>query len=693
MQTGDPQESLNFFREARSAFASAGDRLGEAEAISGMGRASVALKQYGQLLPWYKTKLRLAQKAGNLNHIASAQANLGDVYELKREFARAEAFYSLSLKGYRAVPNPLGEGRVLIHLAHVYSEQGKFPQAIAALTKARELKEKTGQVEEVAQIDYELASIHRKEGRLEDAKQAIQNTIAIIESQRLKMSAFDSRAAYFASVHQYYSLYIQLLMLLHAGNSQNHLAIAALEASERSKVRSLLDWLAGHGQDTPCDELLKKQAETPAALAPAAGSNVAPSPSETSPALTLDQIRAEIAGDDAVLLEYALGDEKSYVWVVNGEQLSAHELPSLKRLNELVQAFRAAVTARQARAGESNGAYLARIGKADRDYRRYRAQLSQILLGPVSLAGAKRIIIVPDGPLQYVSFAALSVPDEEGGRAILAAHHEVIMLPSASALGALRKAVALRPAPTATAAVFADPVYELHDTARPLPNASQGRGVAFEPPSVARSEWLDVHGSKHVPRLIWSGAEADEVGKLGNANQVFVARRFQASRDNVLNHDLGSYRIVHFATHGVADARHPERSGLVLSLFDTKGRPQDGYLRLSDIYGLKLSADLVVLSSCDSGLGKDLSSEGIIGLPRAFLRAGASSVIATLWKVDDQATAELMTYFYARLRQGKGPASALHESQVRLSQDPRWSHPYYWAAFVLQGDYRLSGVK
>jgi len=169
---------------------------------------------------------------------------------------------------------------------------------------------------------------------------------------------------------------------------------------------------------------------------------------------------------------------------------------------------------------------------------------------------------------------------------------------------------------------------------------------------------------------------------------VHVALDFDASRARVLTNGLAPFRLVHFATHGVVDSRHPEMSGLILSLVDRRGRRQDGYLRLGDIYKLKLSADLVVLSSCDSALGKDLESEGIIGLPRGFLYAGAKSVIASLWKVNDDATATLMSRLYARLKKGETPSSALRGAQLEMEKDEQWSNPYYWAAFVLQGEYR-----
>jgi len=163
---------------------------------------------------------------------------------------------------------------------------------------------------------------------------------------------------------------------------------------------------------------------------------------------------------------------------------------------------------------------------------------------------------------------------------------------------------------------------------------------------------------------------------------------FDASRTKVLGSELGRYRIVHFATHGLINNEHPELSGIVLSLFDPQGQSQNGFLRLHDIYNLHLPADLVVLSACSTGLGKDVKGEGLIGLTRGFMYAGASGVVASLWKVDDDATAELMKYFYQGMfTKGLSPSAALRDSQLKLSQQKRWQAPYYWAGFVIQGQY------
>jgi CHAT domain-containing protein len=168
----------------------------------------------------------------------------------------------------------------------------------------------------------------------------------------------------------------------------------------------------------------------------------------------------------------------------------------------------------------------------------------------------------------------------------------------------------------------------------------------------------------------------------------FEATGFEASRATVMRPDIGTYRILHFATHGLLNDEHPELSGVVLSLFDEKGQRQEGFLRLHDIYNLKLPVDLVVLSACNTGLGKDVRGEGLIGLTRGFMYAGASSVVASLWKVDDDATAELMRYFYVfMLKDGLSPAAALRKAQVSMSQQKRWQSPYYWSGFIIQGQY------
>jgi CHAT domain-containing protein len=683
-ETGDAEASLKNYSIARTLLAGVQDDLGEVEAITGMGKSLSAMRQYQRLLPLYKIKLNIAHRTGNVGHEASALADLGAVYELEHQYGKAKSFYWQALAVYKSAQHEYGVGDVLVRLAILSSKQGKAPEAIHFLEDARSLKEKTGQVGEVARINYELAIIYRRLGSLQDARSAIQKTIDIIETQRLKIADFDSRASYFSSVHKYYALYIQILMLLDRQDPGLGLAQLALEASEKSKVRALLDLLNASKEDSPCRELLQRQhAPLDAAkVYTAEKQDEFPAP----PVLNLKQIQAEI-GNDTALLEYVLGDEKSYVWYVDSNRVTAYELPRADKIRKLVREFRNALTARQPRPNENSlKKYKERVRQADLVYRKLAERLSQMLLGSMELAPAKRLLIVPDGPLQYVPFSALPLAPTGKNNNFLMSDHEVVFLPSVSALNALRKAGEKKPPATHTGVILADPVVE-RDDSRVTHVNNAGRNKSQEqPPSLSRA-WRDSQGSPRIIRLPGSRQEAQGIQEILKPD-VLVALDFNANRENILHGALEQFRYVHFATHGIIDVSHPEMSGLVLSLVNEQGHFQDGYLRLGDIYKLKLSADLVVLSACNSALGKDLESEGIIGLPRGFLYAGSKSVIASLWKVDDDAAADFMKGLYVRIKQGESPSSALRGVQLEMAQGHRWSEPFYWAAFTLQGDYK-----
>jgi CHAT domain-containing protein len=268
-------------------------------------------------------------------------------------------------------------------------------------------------------------------------------------------------------------------------------------------------------------------------------------------------------------------------------------------------------------------------------------------------------------------------------RSLIVRTHEIVNVPSASVLSALRSQTASRPAAPVTLAILADPVF---DPADPR--------VVRRTPSPTRSSALpgvssDSREPATLARLSFSREEADSIASLVAPGAVFKATDFKASRATLLDGTLGNYRLVHFATHGVLDSERPALSGLVLSRVDERGDPLDGYLRLHDIYNLHLTADLVVLSACQSALGKEFRGEGLIGLARAFMYAGVPRVVGSLWEVSDRATAELMKSFYAgMLQRHLRPAAALRAAQLELANDPRWSSPYYWAGFVLQGDWR-----
>jgi CHAT domain-containing protein len=393
--------------------------------------------------------------------------------------------------------------------------------------------------------------------------------------------------------------------------------------------------------------------------------------------LSLSEVQQKLLDENTILLEYALGEENSYLWAVSAGSYETHRLPARAVIEKPILLLRELLTAQENRPGEATRTRRLRIQEARTRYWKEAAALSDVLLGPVAARlGRKRLLIVSDGALQYLPFAALPVPNRPPGRdpVPLIVEHELIVLPSASTLSVLRDQTSGRKKADKWVAVIADPVFEAQDPRVQKEAAAPGRGFS---------------GSIRYPRLPSSRIEAEAIAALAPAGQALTAVGIKASRQLATSPELGQYRIVHFATHGILHSEHPELSGIVLSMFDERGKPQEGLLRLHDIYNLRLPVELVVLSACESYLGKQVRGEGLMGIVRGFMYAGASRVMASLWKVDDQATKELMVTFYRNLfEKGEPPAAALRSAQVQMSQQPDWRSPYYWAAFVLQGEWR-----
>jgi CHAT domain-containing protein len=396
-------------------------------------------------------------------------------------------------------------------------------------------------------------------------------------------------------------------------------------------------------------------------------------------AYTLPQIQNEVIADDqTVLLEYLLGDDVSYAWVVTRKEAKVYELPKATQINDAAQKVYEHLSKRP----ESDG--------VDKDLERATKQLAQMVLSPLAEhRDAQRLIVVADGKLHYVPFQFLPAPNGDP----LIARYEIVNAPSASILGQLRKEEQRRRPNTKLLAAFGDPVFASNYAE--YRNSSGGELLASAKTSVEpwQRAWRDVELSADKPDLsaiqplTYSKFELQKLSELGGRSS-FVARGFDASRDTLMKLDLSQYSILHFSTHALLDPKHPESTGLFLSMLDVSGRHQNGFITTPDVYSLHAPVDLAVLSACSTGLGKNARGEGLIGLTSGFMYAGASSVAASLWKVDDQATAELMEHFYANmLEKNMRPAEALRLAQNTLRKDPRWQSPHYWAGFTFQGDY------
>jgi CHAT domain-containing protein len=395
-------------------------------------------------------------------------------------------------------------------------------------------------------------------------------------------------------------------------------------------------------------------------------------------ALSLADIQKHLLHDaDTLLLVYSLGEERSVLWTITKTSFASHPLPERERIE------RAAVLVRDVLSHRLHeGSSLRQKALED---------LAAIVLEPAvaDLVHFKRLLIVADGALQTIPFGALLVPGAaqiEGRSQLLIERHPIIYLPSASVGATLRNEKPPEPfTRSPLIAVVADPVFEASD-----PRVQRTGGSLPPEKEIIRGPLVrsvrDL-GLDHLDRLPFSRQEVEAIQALWRPGEVLQALDFAASRDVLSDQRWQQAAILHFATHSLLDDRQPELSGLVFSLVGPDGTPRtDGFLRLHDVYALDLKADMVVLSACQTATGKELRGEGLLGLTRGFMSIGVPQVVSSLWKVDDRATAELMTRLYRNLFDGKRPPEALQEAQKSMASDPHWGNPVLWAGFIFLGD-------
>jgi CHAT domain-containing protein/tetratricopeptide (TPR) repeat protein len=728
---GEMEAALEHFHQALQIVRRLHKRAEEAKTLINIGITFQRLKRFTEARPAFDQALALAQSLKDQEtetFSLSEQASLAvSLNQPAQGLEPAEEALRLA-QGF-----PERELNALYTLGKVHRDLGETQEAREELERALALAHERGNPSFQADIELTLAKLDRDHGDPAIALAHAQSAVDTIESIRTRVSNQRLRTTFLATKQDFYEVYIDTLMPP-AGATQDPARVAAaLEISERARARSLLDILSESGADVRAgtDSALVEREhrlrdevnaqdnfrfklltgekpsqleldETERKLEEALGeySQVQTDLKASSPAyaaliqpqpLSVAEIQAQILDGKALLLEYALAEKRSFLWVVTPDSVRSFQLPGRARIEGLARRYYELLTARNRRpAGESLEAWKRRIDGADAEAEKVGRDLSRLLLSPVArLLGDRPLLIVADGALQYIPFAALPVSSPSRP---LAAQHKVVSLPSASALAVLRRDVRGRVRAPKALAIFADPVFQATDER--LTHRS-GKMETMRLASATRGSWNPAgEGRGGTERLTFrrlpsSDREAREIAALVPAAQRLLALGFDASRARALSPELAQYRDLHFATHGELDSRRPELSKLVLSLFDKNGHPEDGFLRLNDIYNLHLNADLVVLSACRTALGQEIRGEGLVGLTRGFMYAGAARVLASLWSVEDRATADLMAIFYRdRLRQGLSPAEALRRAQLEIAGQPGRKSPYFWAGFSLQGEWR-----
>jgi CHAT domain-containing protein len=417
-----------------------------------------------------------------------------------------------------------------------------------------------------------------------------------------------------------------------------------------------------------------------------------PSAARASASGSQPKSNSDAATQDTLLLEYMLGEEGSILWAVTRDSMDSYDLPCRSKIEQASQRVIDLLTARLPRESETNREAFERALKTKAQLPAAMEELSRMILGPVmGKLHRQRLLIVADGTLHFLPFAVL--PKRK--TALLLQDHEIVYLQSASVLEMIRRRESQRGPGPKLLALFADPVFE-RDDPRFQVKQTETAGVSKVPAreitrSAVPSESLSSRLAA-LRRLRFARQEADAIWASLTDEEKASSRAafgFEADQAAALGPELAQYQYLHFATHGILDNEHPDLSGIALSLLNRQGQAQDGFLRLIEIYNLKLNAELVTLSACETGLGKQINGEGIINLTRGFLYAGASRVLVSLWKVDDRASARLMGRVYAGIfREKLSPAAALRNAQLSLRQDPVMKDPFFWAAFVLHGEPR-----
>ncbi|MEL6301316.1 MAG: CHAT domain-containing tetratricopeptide repeat protein [Pseudomonadota bacterium] len=707
------QEALELLQESLTISQEIDDRMGAGRTLNNMGIAYGRLGVYRQAAELLEQSYALASTAnadrqlsvgigyanaliylGEVDRLAALLAELESLATISEDAAlvrqlrllsaseaeargnAAEALVALEVLIDEFSHDPPSESRYLISALNVASQaalaQGDAESALAFATQSVQRSEQTDNLMKIAASIAMRARALQMLGESDSAIADAYAAIELIERLRGDLQQIETRASYQSTKLGAYALLIDLL-------SESGEIEQSLEVAERYRAQTLVDVLQKGNANPPTTapvNLVTTRADLRAEINRREQARLSGKTTESISDLLaeLNVLDAKISEFDpryratqrnfalpaaelretldegTVALQYMLGTERSYAWLMDRDAIELVYLPANSEIESLARELHATLSRR----GDAQD-LLVTTGR--------------LLLGPFAekLARAKRVAIVPDGALHYVPFDALMLsPDTPPVLATVPISHQ-------ASLTALTLTRGYARTKGNTIVAIADPIFSVSDARLDSPPAG----------STAEQNPLN--------RLRLSALEAATLEQLApDRTRVFMG--FDANVTLLAPDALSEVSILHLATHGFADDETPARTGVMLSLFDEEGNPQAGFLGLRDIYELRLDSELVTLSACETALGQQLAGEGLLGLTRGFMYAGARRVVASLWPVSDRATAELMQHFYqAMLEDGLAPDAALAQAKRELSRNRRFRHPYYWASFVLHGDWRPLG--
>ena len=717
---GQSDQALDMYQQSLIAFKAQGDKASQSAVINNIGNLLGDKGDNEKALEYYRQAYQFETETGDIHNRAVDLSNIANTLGKLGRYEESLESFKQALELRRGGEDASGIAMTLGAMASMQYDMGHYESALDSYQQSlaifREVGNRIGQQRALTGTAKTLMSLNR----VDEAQQSFQGAIDLAELMRMELIDPEHRSSVASKYTVLYKQYVELLMKRNKLMPSGGFDAAAFEVNERSRARTILELLEESRvnlrkdadlklledekrigdqitsqtrllesarrskspdvvqRQTQLDNLLAQRREIEEKIrttSPQYASITRPDP------VSVKELQA-LLDDDTALLEIDLGSSgQGYMWLVEKHKLSTFLLSNSHELENEAKAYYEAVSApgvhvRFESAQERKG----RIQKAHEEERESAAVISEALLRPI-LPSLKehKVLIVAEGALQYVPFAALPIP---GTTQLMVSHYEVVELPSASVLKELRSKRNASPV-YRPIAVFADPVFDANDPRVSDKPSKSGPDAGVNVAAASRS--AEPEG---ISRVSNSRLEAMAIKRLVSKKDFSEFSGFAATREQATQPEMSRFRTVHFATHGFVNIQHEELSGIVLSLVAPNGKPVDGFLQTHDVFDLNLPAELVVLSGCKTGLGRESNSEGLVGITRGFMYAGTSRVLVSLWDVDDAATAALMAEFYRGLLgpQKLPPAAALQRAQLKLRAQPRWSHPYYWAGFVLQGD-------
>ena len=704
---GDFESALEYYQEVVEIATETEDKEELAAANSNIGVVYIYAGRPSRSIRYFERAKKQFEEIGDTDGVLDATINLASGHFEMQDYESAETLVTEALVLARQLEDELGESTTRILVGNVLSRLGRFDESIESFEAGLQQAIDLNVPDLIFSATLGLGEVNERSRNYDKAISYYEDAFLVLEGTRGNLDTDEDKAGFLAQQRYAYEEYIHMLTRLHREFPEQEFDDRAFLTAERAKARAFLDLLAEALADVQSgldpsllakqDSLLQELAglrnrisfekaaterndeaiselETRLEVAEAEYSTLERTLREENPRYaelqypqpsSLSEIQAKVLDDEVVLLEYSVGDSSSTLWIVTNESRELAQLPDRDSIREQVELLRFALT-------DPNS------GQADL-FAKTSHNLYQMLVEPAAATMKERskVVVVPDDVLYYLPFESLisdsvSNATDYSTLPYLIQSHSVSYAQSASILEQLSAGRASRNnAEMKGLLAFGDPVFasELESMGTDQASFLLGSDVAS------------------LARLPFSGEEVISISQYFTEGDADVFLRDAATEDQIKSDEImGRYKYLHLATHGLVDERRPDFSSVVLAHDDDLR--EDGLLQAAEIFNLKVSADLVVLSACETGLGRMVAGEGLVGLTRAFMYAGAPSVVVSLWSVADASTASLMDSFYSNLvGESAGKTESLRLAKLEMIASSDLAHPFHWAPFVLTGDW------